>query len=240
MKRFVNHVIFKESINVDTINQLVYSLYNLLKKYSEKWHKGYYNGYYKIEGLEEKFSQAYDFLVNLQKQKFNIQSDSKCVCEQDIALLMEQVRLLTGSCSSLRIDLIEDKSGYAEWVLANPDKVAREAWEECLFTKCDKVTFTLVRQLKDCKLAYDLVKTIKDCGLKYDVKKSEVGCELEYELMKKSTNCELSYKDFVVFHKCGGTVDLIKKATDCAVGIEVNQSDKCIDLTYNLKKYPIC
>lgn len=244
MKTFVNQEIYGESINVDTINQLIYSLYTLLKKYSEKHYTSIYYGYYDAKKFEMLFYDAYDYLVNLIAQRERIQLESCCVCYEELGKCMELVRQLVGTCSPLRIDLIEDNAGYDDWVLANPDRVAREVWEVCLYAKCSPVTFNLVRVLnkegKDCKLVYQLVQSIQDCNLSYSVVNNSRNCQPEYELLMKTVkNCKITYDDFVVIHSCGITVDTINDSHNCGATIEVDRKDKCINLVYNLTKYQL-
>lgn len=244
MKTFVNQGIYGESINIDTINQLIYSLYTLLKKYSEKHYLGLFYGYHEVETLERVFYDAYDYLENLIAQRDRIFFESKCVCKEDLAKLTELVRKLVGECTSLRIDLVEDRFGFDDWILANPERVAREIWEECLFKKCSPITFVLAKDLsksgQDCTLIYDLIRTIDDCILRYDLVKKDRDCDLEYQILLKTVkDCNITYEDFVVMHTCGLTTDVISKSVSCGASVEVNRKDKCIDLVYNLKKYQL-
>jgi hypothetical protein len=244
VKTFVNQEIYGESINVDTINQLIYSLYTLLKKYSEKHYLGLFYGFHEITTLERLFYDGYDYLVNLTAQRDRLYLESKCVCTEELGMFVELVRKLVGECTALRIDLIEDTSGYDNWVLANPDKIAREVWEECLFKKCSPITFVLARDLskagQDCTIIYDLIRTIDDCILRYDLVKQDRDCALDYEvLMQTVKDCTITYEDFVLMHSCGLTSDVISKSVDCGTSVEINRKDKCIDLVYNLKKYQL-
>jgi hypothetical protein len=228
---------------VNTINTLIYSFYNLLKKYSDKHYIGLFYGYHEIEPLEEKFSIAYDFLENLRKLKFRIENDSCCPCDRDSQKLIEDSRKMVGSCSALRLDLITDSLNYDEWVLNNPEKVAREAWEKCLYSKCGKLSYNLVRDLnnasKECNLIYNLVKSINECKFSYQVENKTKDCSLDYEILMKQVKCDLSYEDFVEIHNCGATVNLVKSVISCGAKIGVNPISKCLEVTYNLKKYPI-
>lgn len=212
--------------------------------YSEKHFMGYFYDYFDIKKFETKFYDLYDLLVNLENNRERIRIGSDCVCKEDLANLTELTRTLVGECTSLRIDLITDSSGYEEWVLANPDIVARDVWEECLYSKCTiTYTLSLARDLnnkkKDCSIVYSLIKSIHSCDLKYDLKKSTKNCQIEYDIISKTKDCKITFDEYVEIIKCGGSIELVKNAINCGIGIEVNHADKCLDLTYNLKKYPI-
>ena len=244
MKSFVNQNIYGESINIDTINKLIYSLYTLLEKYSKKHYVGVNYGYYNVDTSEKLFYDTYDYLVNLTVQRERIKLDSCCVCYEELGLAMEYIRQLVGECSPLRIDLIEDHSNYDEWVLNNPDRVAREVWEECLYAKCSPITYKIVQVLnkegKNCTIIYDLVRSIHDCDLKYTIVDKTKNCQIEYDILKRTVkDCTITYDDFVIMHSCGITVEAINKSHNCGATMEVARKDKCINLVYNLKKYQL-
>lgn len=243
MRKFVNYDVYGESVNVDVINELIYSLYNLLAEYSRKHYIGYYYSYYNPEPLKEKFVKAHQYLDNLQNLKFRVESNSKCLCDKDAGKLIEDTRKLVGTCSPLRLDLIVDSSGEQDWILHNPDRVEREVWETCLYKKCGPITYTLARDLnaskKDCKLVYDLIRTINECNISYDITRSTKNCDLEYQLLVKETKCALTYDEYVEVHNCGVSYDVVKNVINCGATIGVNPSSKCVEVTYNLKKYTI-
>ena len=232
-----------QSINVDVIDTLIYLLYDLLKKYSDKHYIGWQYGYYEIKTLERKFSAAHDFLDNLKNLRFRVEMESECLCDKDAEKLIETVRTLTGSCTPLRLDLISDSSGYAEWVLNNPDSVPREVWEECLYTKCDNITYTLARELNEslvkCDVVYTFISAIKKCVSSYKIENKSDNCLIEYMMLKTQTSCTLTYDDYVEIHNCGGTYDLVKTALECGATVGVNLKSQCLEVTYNLKNYPI-
>lgn len=244
MSNFVNNQAYKESITIDEINQLIYSLYSLLNKYGTKHFTGYFYGFFPVEEWEAKFSEAYDYLEQLRRLKEDIYFEEECACYKEYGQLVENARTLIGLCSPLRIDLIEDSFGYDDWVLYNPDRVAREVWEECLYKKCSPITYQLALDLskseKNCTLVYSLVKAVDSCNFTYKLTKTDKECTLSYTLLQKEVpNCNITYNDYVIMHSCGISIDVIKQSINCGAYIEVNQKNKCIDLIYNLKKHQL-
>lgn len=244
MSNFVNNIAYKESITIDVVNQLIYSLYTLLSKYGSKHFTGTFYGFFPTEEWERRFSEAYDFLEQLRRLKEDLYFEEECACYKEYGELVENARTLIGVCSPLRIDLIEDSFGYEDWVLYNPERVAREVWEECLYNKCSPITYKLALDLSksdnNCKLVYSLIKAIDSCNFTYNLTKSKDSCTLSYSLLKQELpNCNITYEDYIIMYNCGISVDIIKHSENCGAYIKVDRKEKCIDLIYNLNKHQL-
>lgn len=241
--RFVNNEIAKEYITIDDVNEVIYSLYHLLSKYSNKHYTGLFYGYFDVEQFEKKFSIAYDYLENLRNLKFRMSADSQCSCMKDAGKLVEDARKLADGCPSVRLDLITDTLNYEQWILENPYKVPREVWENCLYVRCDNITYTLARDLnnanKKCELVYDLVRAINECKVQYNLENKTKNCAIEYDILVSEHKCQLTYDEYLNIHKCGGSFNLVKSVLNCGAKINVDPVLNCIDVTYNLKKYSI-
>lgn len=244
MSDFYNKNITEEYINLDEINRLIYSLYNILAKYSEKHYLGVYYGYYNIDKYEEIFYTYSEFLQPLYNIRDRLLLDANCGCYHDFNNGIEIIKAASKACDQLRMDLIVDSSNYDEWLLSNPDKIAYEAWEACLMRKCAPITYSLIKDLtrdrSRCAIGYELVKEIEKCYLSFDLLFTKKDCSVDYELLLKNIpDCRITYEDYVNLRNCGVTAQLISKSAECGISLEVDNKEKCVNFIYNLKKYQL-
>lgn len=164
-----------------------------------------------------------------------------CLCCEEVDELFQNAQNAVGYLCELddRRDMGEDRSGYTEWLIRNPDLVTFDEWERCVYdTACqlnlDMTAITIEDACKQLEVVVEIQEnlcvdnpvleiTTISCSAVPDVEVDMEECKASFDvLVSEYANCDMTFGDYVEAMKCGFTPELIVDAYACGMEINVN------------------
>lgn len=163
-----------------------------------------------------------------------------CLCCEDAVSLLANAKTAIGPLCDVqyRKDFTVDTSKFSEWVLKNPTLVDYNEWEKCLYDVafqlniqpgavkvedlCGQIEVIFEVHKLDCSTDNPIETQVVKCDLTPTVDIDLESCKIEFnEIETKFDNCDFTLNEYVEMKQCGFTFDLITKALECDVAIDI-------------------
>lgn len=189
------------------------------------------------------YKKLSQLLFSLNKELKNSYNEvESCIEEKSICKLKDQALSLLGfNClGQCRQDLYVSTDGLEDWIESNPYCVAREKWEELLYSVCDEIQVDIEVVRQSCDIIFDLQQEYKNCLIDFTLNLSEKDCKIQYNLLRRDLDCNISFNLFKELLDCGISYNLIRRSIECGLSFEIDRTDNCPMVVTLTGKYSLC